>query len=76
MEKITKHPTYFVDIDGTLVVYRKFVDLEKSVLTPIQDTIDFINKSFKDGVYIVITTARPEVFRNFTIQELSKVGIN
>jgi hypothetical protein len=32
MEKITKHPTYFVDIDGTLVVYRKFVDLEKSIL--------------------------------------------
>jgi hydroxymethylpyrimidine pyrophosphatase-like HAD family hydrolase len=76
MEKIVKHPTYFVDIDGTLIVYRKFVDLEKSVLTPIQDMIDFINKSYNEGVHIVITTARPELFRNLTIQELSEVGVN
>ena len=75
MNKITKHPTYFVDIDGTLVVYRKFVDLEKSILTPIQDMINFVNKSFEGGAHIVITTARPEEFRNLTIQELSQVGV-
>ncbi len=40
MIKTTKNPTFFVDIDGTLVKYRKFAELETSVLEPIQDVID------------------------------------
>jgi hypothetical protein len=40
MNKVIKNPTLFVDIDGTLVKYRKFSELSESVLTPIQDVID------------------------------------
>ena len=43
MIKTTNNPTFFVDIDGTLVKYRKFAELETSVLEPIQDVIDTIN---------------------------------
>jgi hypothetical protein len=75
MEKITKYPTYFVDIDGTLVKYRKFSELSQSVLTPIQDVIDFVNKSYDEGCHIVITTARPQAYELFTKQELEKVGV-
>lgn len=75
MEKITKHPTFFVDIDGTIVKYRKFSELATSVLTPIQDVIDFINKSYDEGCHIVITTARPQSFELFTKQELEKLGV-
>lgn len=75
MEKITKHPTFFVDIDGTIVKYRKFSELSTAVLTPIQDVIDFINKSYDEGCHIVITTARPQSFELFTKQELEKLGV-
>ena len=75
MEKVTKHPTYFVDIDGTIVKYRKFSELSTSILTPIQDVIDFINKSYDEGCHIVITTARPNNFELFTKQELEKLGV-
>ena len=75
MEKVTKHPTFFVDIDGTIVKYRKFSELSTAILTPIQDVIDFINKSYDDGCHIVITTARPQSFELFTKQELEKLGV-
>lgn len=75
MEKVTKHPTFFVDIDGTIVKYRKFSELSTAVLTPIQDVIDFINKSYDNGCHIVITTARPQSFELFTKQELEKLGV-
>ncbi len=75
MEKIVKHPTFFVDIDGTIVKYRKFSELSTSTLTPIQDVIDFINKSYDEGCHIVITTARPESFQLMTKQELEKLGV-
>ena len=75
MEKIKKHPTFFVDIDGTIVKYRKFSELSTATLTPIQDVIDFINKSYDEGCHIVITTARPNTFELFTKQELEKLGV-
>jgi len=75
MEKITKNPTFFVDIDGTIVKYRKFSELSSSELTPIQDVIDFINKSYDEGAHIVITTARPPQYELFTKQELEKLGV-
>ena len=75
MIKVIKNPTLFVDIDGTLVEYRKFSELSESILTPIQDVIDFINKSYDEGCHIVITTARPQSFELFTKQELEKLGV-
>ena len=75
MNKTTKNPTFFVDIDGTIVQYRKFNELETAVLTPIQDVIDTINKYYDEGACIVITSARPIQFELFTKQELEKIGV-
>jgi hypothetical protein len=75
MKKVVKNPTLFVDIDGTLVKYRKFNELAESTLTPIQDVIDFVNSHFDSGSVIIITTARPETYREFTENELGTLGI-
>jgi len=75
MSTVIKNPTLFVDIDGTLVKYRKFSELAESILTPIQDVIDFVNDHFDSGAVIIITTARPESYREFTENELNILGI-
>jgi len=75
MSKVIKNPTLFVDIDGTLVKYRKFNELSESVLTPIQDVIDFVNEQYDNGAIIIITTARPSSYNLFTKQELEKIGV-
>jgi hypothetical protein len=75
MNKVIKNPTLFVDIDGTLVKYRKFSELAESTLTPIQDVIDFVNSHFDSGSVIIITTARPDTYREFTENELGTLGI-
>lgn len=75
MEKIKKNPTLFVDIDGTLVKYRKFANLHESKLEPIQEVIDFINSQYESGSVIIITTARPEKFRHFTVLELNQINL-
>lgn len=75
MSKVIKNPTLFVDIDGTLVKYRKFSELSESVLTPIQDVIDFVNDHYDNGSVIMITTARPSTYEEFTKEELKKIGV-
>jgi len=75
MAKITKNPTFFVDIDGTLVMYRKFSELDTATLTPIQDVIDLVNEYYDNGSHIVITSARPQEYEVFTKQELEKLGV-
>ena len=75
MSKVTKNPTFFVDIDGTLVKYRKFNELSTAILTPISEVIDYVNEQYNSGAVIIITTARPESFRNYTISELEKIGV-
>lgn len=75
MSKVIKNPTLFVDIDGTLVKYRKFSELSESILTPIQDVIDFVNDHYDNGSVIIITTARPSEYELFTKQELEKIGV-
>lgn len=73
--KVIKNPTLFVDIDGTLVKYRKFSELATSILTPIQDVIDFVNDHYDNGSIVIITTARPSSYREYTIEELGKIGV-
>jgi hydroxymethylpyrimidine pyrophosphatase-like HAD family hydrolase len=75
MSTVTKNPTFFVDIDGTLVEYRKFNELATAVLTPIAEVVNYINEQHKSGAVIIITTARPEIYRNYTIGELEKIGV-
>ena len=75
MSKVTKNPTLFVDIDGTIVKYRKFNELATAVLTPIQDVIDYVNDHYNSGSVIIITTARPSSYELMTKQELEKLGV-
>ena len=75
MEKIIKNPTFFVDIDDTIVKYRKFNELSTSILTPIQEVIDYLNLQFDNGAIIIVTTARPKQYELFTKQELEKIGL-
>jgi hypothetical protein len=75
MSKVTKNPTLFVDIDGTIVKYRKFNELATAVLTPIQDVIDYVNNHYNSGSVIIITTARPSSYELMTKQELENLGV-
>ena len=75
MSKVTKNPTLFVDIDGTIVKYRKFNELATAVLTPIQDVIDYVNNHYNSGSVIIITTARPSSYELMTKQELETLGV-
>ena len=75
MSKVIKNPTLFVDIEGTLFEYRKFSELSESILTPIQDVIDFVNNHYDNGSVVMITTARPSTYELFTKQELEKIGV-
>lgn len=72
---VKKNPTFFVDIDGTLVKYRKFSELSDSKLVPIQDVIDYVNSQYNSGSVIIITTARPDSYREYTINELNTIGV-
>ena len=70
-----KHPTYFVDIDGTLIKYRTFDKLQFLDPIPIQSVIDLVNKEYDKGAHIVITTTRPWDLKDFTIGELEQIGV-
>ena len=72
---VKKNPTFFVDIDGTLVKYRKFSELATSTLTPIQDVVEYVNSHYDSGSVIIITTARPESYRDYTVEELERIGV-
>ena len=70
-----KYSTYFVDIDGTLLKYRKFDKLAIEQAEPIEEIVSFINRRYDGGDHVVIVTARPKQFRQFTIDELVRCGI-
>jgi hypothetical protein len=75
MDKIIKNPTYFVDIDGTIIKYRKFTELNKTPPEPIQDVIDYLNEQFTNGAVIIVTTARPDSYQLLTEHELNLIGL-
>ena len=70
-----KKNTYFVDIDGTIFVYRKFETYKSSEAQVIKSSKQFLQKVRDEGHMIVLTTARPEELREHTIYELTKNGI-
>lgn len=70
-----KKNTYFCDIDGTLLKYRKFKTYTTTNAKPIKTTIDKLNEWYDDGHMIVLTTARPETLKQHTINELTKNNI-
>ena len=70
-----KKETYFVDIDGTIFIYRKFETYESTEAQVIKSTKQFLQKINDGGHMIILTTARPEYLREHTIYELTKNGI-
>ncbi len=70
-----KKNTYFCDIDGTIFKYRKFETYESTEAEPIKATVDKLNEWYDQGHQIILTTARPEVLKRHTINELSKAHI-
>lgn len=65
-----KKNTYFVDIDGTILKYRKFETYETTKAEPIESTIEYLKEVCSQGHMIVLTTARPEYLRLHTEVEL------
>ena len=70
-----KNNTYFVDIDVTIFVYRKFETYKTSKAQVINSTKQFLQEKSEQGHCIVLTTARPENLREHTIQELEENNI-
>lgn len=70
-----KKNTYFVDIDGTIFIYRKFETYKTSEAEVIRSSKDFLQQRRDEGHMIVLTTARPEELREHTEYELTKNGI-
>jgi len=70
-----KKNTYFVDIDGTIFVYRKFETYKETDAEVIKSSKQFLQKVKDDGHMIILTTARPEDLREHTIYELSKNNV-
>ena len=70
-----KKNTYFVDIDGTIFIYRKFETYETSEAQVIKSSKQFLQRVNYEGHMIVLTTARPEYLRELTETELAKNGI-
>ena len=69
-----KKKTFFCDIDGTLIVYRKFGNYhEPPEATP--GAVEKITEWRNEGHMIVLTTARPEEMRYHTVKELAELNI-
>jgi len=70
-----KKNTYFIDIDGTIFVYRKFETYKTSEAQVIRKSKAFLQKVRDEGHMIILTTARPEDLREHTEYELAKNNI-
>lgn len=70
-----KKNTYFVDIDGTIFVYRKFETYKNTEAEVVKSSKQYLQRVYDDGHMIVLTTARPEDLREHTKYELKKNGI-
>ena len=64
-----------MDIDGTLIKYRPFDQIETVAPEAITSVLDLIKTKYEEGAHIVITTARPSELELFTKQELEKIGV-
>ena len=66
----TKKNTYFVDIDGTIFVYRKFETYKETKAEAIKSTKQYLQQARDEGHMIVLTTARPDWLYDHTVHEL------
>ena len=70
-----KKNTFFVDIDGTIFVYRKFETYETTEAQVIKSTKQYLQQKKDEGHCIILTTARPNYLRLHTEYELQVNGI-
>ena len=72
---MVKKNTYFCDIDGTILKYRKFETYENSKAEVIKSSKQYLQQVQDEGHMIILTTARPEDLRNHTLYELHRNDI-
>jgi phosphoglycolate phosphatase-like HAD superfamily hydrolase len=72
---MSKRRTIFCDIDGTVLEYRKFEDIQTTPAVPIPTVVDYLQRAKDRGDKIVMTTARPESMYLFTYNQLKKLSI-
>lgn len=65
-----KKKTYFVDIDGTIFIYRKFETYKTSKVEVIKTSKQYLQQKRDEGHMIVLTTARPDWLYQHTVDEL------
>ena len=65
-----KKNTYFIDIDGTIFMYRNFNNYHSEPAQTIKASKQYLQQIWDNGHYIVLTTARPEELRTLTEKEL------
>ena len=66
-------PTYFCDIDGTIIKSKCDYHAETE---PIWDNIDTLKKELARGCKVIFTTARSEKYRNLTTKVLNGLGFD
>lgn len=74
-EEVKKYHTYFFDIDGTIFKYRQFETYESTPAELTPGAKEKLHEIRNEGHTIVLTTARPESLRLFTVLELEKAVI-
>ena len=75
MQYMAKKNTYFVDIDCTIFVYRKFETYKETKAQVIKSSKQYLQQRKDEGHMIILTTARPEDMREHTIMELQKNNV-
>lgn len=70
-----KNSTIFCDIDGTIFKYRPFESYGHSCPIPIHNMIYKLQELTDKGHVIVLTTARPEDYRDLTKEELKMYNV-
>jgi phosphoglycolate phosphatase-like HAD superfamily hydrolase len=69
--------TIFCDIDGTLVKYESggFNEIFTKKSERLDGVLEFLDQAGKNHDYIVLTTARPESLRDWTVKQLTSLCI-
>ena len=71
-----KVKTIFCDIDGTILRQVPFNELDEYNFEVLPGAREKFEEWLEAGHYIVITTARPESYRDLTIRQLGRAGLS
>lgn len=72
---VEKKNTFFIDIDGTILEYVPFDKLSVESAVALPNTVEWIRNKRADGHMVILTTARPEGYRELTEKQMEKIGI-